>query len=299
MADIKLFRMQGDSVQELSAKSVAIEKSLQLLLERHLDSFLGVRFLASEYITGKRHGGRIDTLGLDDNHSPLIIEYKRSLNEIVINQGLFYLDWLMDHQGEFTLEVLRRLGPDSAEKIDWSGPILLCIAADFTKYDEYAVMQIPRNVELLRYRRYGADLLLLELVNARGEEGRNVPKTADQGVGVQNPGRSLTAEPLNGLWESLKAFLLALGDDVMMKELEHYIAFRRIKNFACIKLLHSELQVWAKVDPATIALKEGLTRDVSNIGHLGTGNLDSHSAHFRSGRGKAAPSACLSRHVAS
>jgi len=34
------------------------------------------------------------------------------------------------------------------------------------KYDEYAVLQIPRNIELLRYRRYGGDLLLLELVRA-------------------------------------------------------------------------------------------------------------------------------------
>jgi len=43
---------------------------------------------------------------------------------------------------------------------------LLCIAGDFTKYDEYACCQIPRNIELLRYRRYGGDLLLLELVRA-------------------------------------------------------------------------------------------------------------------------------------
>src|ERR1700690_3140393 len=72
----------------------------------------------------------------------------------------------MDHQGEFTLQVLKRLGPQCSEKIDWSGPRLLCIAGDFTRYDEYAVLQIPRNIELLRYRRYGGDLLLLELVRA-------------------------------------------------------------------------------------------------------------------------------------
>ncbi|MGZ6276758.1 MAG: hypothetical protein ACXWMI_11720, partial [Syntrophales bacterium] len=37
---------------------------------------------------------------------------------------------------------------------------------DFTKYDEHAVKQMPGNIELLRYRRYGNDLLLLELVHA-------------------------------------------------------------------------------------------------------------------------------------
>lgn len=143
LADIKLFQMQVDSVRELPAESIAIEKSLQVLLEKNLESFLGVRLLASEYATGRRHGGRIDTLGLDDNHCPVIIEYKRALHENVISQGLFYLDWLMDHQGEFTVQVMKRFVPEFADKIDWSGPRLLCIAGDFTKYDEDAVMQIP------------------------------------------------------------------------------------------------------------------------------------------------------------
>jgi predicted transport protein len=64
-----------------------------------------------------------------------------------------------------------------------------------------------------------------------------------------------------------------------LKELEHYIAFRRLKNFACVKMLHKELQVWAKLDPSSVLLssvllEEGFTRDVSQIGHLGTGDLE-------------------------
>jgi hypothetical protein len=138
LADIKLFRIDNNCVEELSAESVAIEKSLQSLLEKHLDSFLDVRFLASEYSTGKTHGGRIDTLGIDDNNCPVIIEYKRALNENVINQGLYYLDWLMDHKAEFTLLVMKRLGAAIADQIEWSSPRLLCIASDFTKFDEHA-----------------------------------------------------------------------------------------------------------------------------------------------------------------
>src|SRR5215212_4797039 len=100
-------------VTELVGYSVAVEKSLQTLIEKHLEAFLGVRFLASEYSTGKTHAGRIDTLGIDENGCPVIIEYKRSLNENVINQGLFYLDWLLDHKAEFELLVLRKFGNDA------------------------------------------------------------------------------------------------------------------------------------------------------------------------------------------
>src|SRR5579862_9918633 len=248
-------------------------------MEQHLESFLGVRFLATEYVTGKAHGGRIDTLGLDDNNCPVIIEYKRALNENVISQGLFYLDWLMDHQGEFTLQVLKKLGPESSEKIDWSGPRLLCIAGDFTRYDEYAVLQIPRNIELLRYRRYGADLLLLELVRASNTIPNPRRSRAGEGIKEKQPAVAMNqtdVEPnvLQDVWESLKAFLLALGDDVQIKELEHYVAFRRLKNFACVKQNKQVLQVWTKLNPVSVTLEEGFTRDVSQIGHAGTGDLE-------------------------
>jgi len=48
----------------------------------------------------------------------VIIEYNVRSNENVISQGLFYLDWLMDHQGEFTLQVMKKLGAEWSEKID-------------------------------------------------------------------------------------------------------------------------------------------------------------------------------------
>jgi predicted transport protein len=276
LADIKLFQLECDSVRELPAESVDIEKSLQSLLEQHLESFLGVRFLASEHVTGKAHGGRIDTLGLDDNNCPVIIEYKRALNVNVISQGLFYLDWLMDHQGEYTLQVMKKLGAEWSEKIDWSGPRLLCIAGDFTRYDEYAVLQIPRNIELLRYRRYGGNLLLLELVRA----GASVPqRRASEPVKEKLPANGAPnaegeSAVLQDIWGSLKAFLLALGDDVQMKELELYVAFRRLKNFACARVRSKDLQVWAKLAPSSVVLEEGFTRDVSQIGHHGTGDLE-------------------------
>jgi hypothetical protein len=55
LADIKLFQLHADSARELRAESVDIEKSLQSLMEQHLESFLGVRFLATEYVTGKTY----------------------------------------------------------------------------------------------------------------------------------------------------------------------------------------------------------------------------------------------------
>lgn len=284
MSDIKLFKIQQDGVRELEGRSASVEKFLQTQMERHLDAFLGVRFLASEYSTGKTHGGRIDTLGLDENGCPVIIEYKRAMNENVINQGLFYLDWLMDHKAEFTLLVMEKFGKEVSAAIEWSSPRLLCIAGDFTKYDEHAVQQINRNIELIRYRRYGDDLLLLELVNATSAaittEALPGDKKAAKGGKTQYKTVSeylAQARPeLQGLYEEVKVYLLALGDDVQVKVLKFYFAFKRIKNFACVEVHpgSGKLLVYIKVDPATITLQKGFTRDVTSTGHFGTGDLE-------------------------
>ncbi|GAB4368489.1 MAG: DUF5655 domain-containing protein [Kiloniellaceae bacterium] len=285
MSDLKLFRLQGGTVRELPGSAVALEKSLQTLIEANLEAFLGVRFLATEFSTGKQHGGRMDTLGLDENGFPVIIEYKRSTNENVINQGLFYLDWLMDHKRDFEWQVMERFGPEAAKAVDWSSPRLICIAGDFTRYDEHAVKQMDRNIELIRYRRYGDDLLLFELVNATAAGANAAPAasgSAAAGERARAPRGTVSQyledapADLKDLFETLKAHLVALGDDVQVKTLKNYFAFKRLKNFACVEVHNRtrNLLVYVKVDPDSVDLVEGFTRDVREIGHFGTGDLE-------------------------
>jgi predicted transport protein len=283
MGDVNVFRFNGDNVTELEKSSLAVEKALQTLIEKNLEVFFGVRFLVSEYSTGKKHGGRIDTLGIDENGCPIIIEYKRAINENVINQGLFYLDWLMDHMAEFELMVLKHLGQQEANEIEWSSPRLLCIAGNFTKYDEYAVQQINRNIELIRYCKYGDDVFLFELVNAStaqtidteiGTLIKTIPekppyKTVDEYLAQSD-------ENLRNLFDSLKTYLLALGDDVQQNTLKYYYAFKRFKNFACVEV-HPQarkLIVFVKLNPESIGLIPSFMRDVRGIGHCGTGDLE-------------------------
>lgn len=283
MGDIKLFRVDPTGVAELQGRSVAVEKALQELIESNLDTFLGIRLLTSEHSTGKTHAGRIDTLGLDENNCPVIIEYKRATNENVINQGLFYLDWLLDHRAEFTLLAMKRLGSDIQSKIDWSSPRLLCIAGNYTKYDEHAVQQISRNIELFKYQQYEG-FLVLELVNATtggaGAAPTQTPvsssvRTATDYKTVTEYYEQAPAE-LRNLFEALDAYLLALGNDVNKRTLKLYFAFRRIKNFACVEFRPQKrhLLVFVKVDPRSVTLESGFTRDVSAIGHFGTGDLE-------------------------
>lgn len=283
MGDIKLFRIK-DEVVEIEGTSMRLEKNLQNIIEDNMDIFLGVKFLATEYKTGKIHNGRIDSLGIDENNCPVIIEYKRSINENVINQGLYYLDWLLDHKAEFQFLVMEKLGKEAYENIEWSSPRLICIANDFTKYDVHAVKQINRNIDLIKYKNYNKELLLLEMVHTNissYDSYRNSELTVNEEIS-NSKYKTIeqylndSSEELKSMYYTLRDFIISLGDDVQEKKLKNYFGFKRIKNFACVEIhpKTNTVLIYTKANIEDIELREGFTRDVTNIGHFGTGNLE-------------------------
>ena len=286
MSDLKFFRIAEGRATEMKSGTVALEKSLQTLIEKNMQPLFGVTYLASEFATGAKHGGRIDSLGIDENRSPVIFEYKRSMNENVINQGLFYLDWLMDHRGDFSMLTQNVLGSEEAAKIDWSAPRLVCVASDFTKYDEYAIEQIGRSIELVRYRYFGEEMLALDLVASMSNQQGSGPrrtgvsntKKQTKDTQIANVTRLLnrSSNELKDLYSDLDAAIGALGDDITTTTRQDYFAYRRIKNFACVEV-HPQaksLLVYLKVNPETVDLVDGFSRDVRSIGHFGTGDLE-------------------------
>lgn len=186
---------------------------------------------------------------------------------------------------------MERFGKDAAEAIEWGGTRLLCIAADFTRYDEHAVAQIDRNIELIRYKLFGDDLLLFELVNGASAAGAQTVGEAAPGSfrPPKGPAASTlamkthadqvaSASPeLLAIFEQARGFILAQGDDIIEKPLKLYVAFRRLKNFVCMSLISKQdphVFLTLKLDPATVALEKGFCRDVTSIGHWGTGDVE-------------------------
>ncbi|MCA1224127.1 DUF5655 domain-containing protein, partial [Streptomyces sp. 8L] len=246
---------------------------VQGLVEAYMETLLGVRFLASEYSTGSVHGGRIDSLGLDENGSPVIVEYKRGTDAGVINQGLFYLAWLMDHRAEFEHLVRGRLGTTAASQVLWSGPRLICIAGDFTRYDVHAVREHRRSIDLVRYRLFGRDLFGLEAVTSVSG-GIEVPHRARR-HSTARTAADAQGTAMVALASAVDDVLLGLGDGVNRVERKTYRAYQRLRNFACVcPPQRSKLLVYLKVDPKGVDLVPGFTRDVSGLGHHGTGDLE-------------------------
>ena len=276
MADIKLFDISGE-VQELPSKQVALEKDLQKLLEENMFTFFGVTFLKSEY---KITNGRMDSIGIDENNCPVIFEYKRSVNENVINQGLFYLDWLLDHKADFKLLVMDVLGKEKAANIDWSMPCVICIANDFTKFDEHAVNQMQRNIKLVRYRKFGDNLIAFEHLNAPQvqpityEEPQIKPSSKSGWKDKDFKQYFAEAGEKNqNIFYSIRDYVLSLGDDIAENQLKLYVAFKKAKNFVCVEVYQSQILCHLKLNPDTVDLVPGFIEDVRTKGHWGTGDL--------------------------
>ena len=225
--------------------------------------------------------GRIDSLGIDENYCPVIFEYKRSQNENVINQGLFYLDWLMDHKAEFKLLTIEKLGMDIANKIDWSIPCVICIASDFTKFDEHAVNQMQKNIRLIKYKKFGDGLILFEQINTpavkpileSSGDTQQIKKTTDKTFAEQLAG---TSSELREIYYEIRDYILSLGDDVSENQLKLYCAYKKIKNIVCVEVRQKSILLYMRLNPDTFPDEQskGILRDVRNVGHWGTGEAE-------------------------
>lgn len=115
-----------------------------------------------------------------------------------------------------------RLGATAAAQVLWSGPRLICVAGDYTRYDVHAV-------------------------------------------------RERTAEPAAAADE----VLLGLGDGVTKVQRKQDSAYRRLRNFASVcPPQRTKVHVYLSLDPAGVDLVPDFTRNVTGLGHHGTGDLE-------------------------
>lgn len=281
MSDITLFRIKPH-VEPMELRAVKLEKNIQELVEQNMETFFGVRFIKSEHSISLTDGaevqnGRIDSLGIDENNCPVIFEYKRDANENVINQGLFYLDWLIDHRADFQLLVMDKLGKDAANAIDWSSPSVYCIANAFGKYDLHAIKQMNRNIRLIRYA-YGDDVLMFDFLNSPSSSpipfasiptGISSAKSMDRTFAQQYAG---TTDDLRKIVDETRHYMSEQGDDVSENELKLYLAIKKVRNIVCIEVSQKRVLLHLRLNPDTVKLNKNVY-DARNKGHWGTGDL--------------------------
>ncbi|MFE0136970.1 DUF5655 domain-containing protein [Streptomyces sp. NPDC059037] len=273
MAALRLFHATACGAREVVPHLAEVEADVQGLVEANMQTMLGVTLLASEYAIDCVEGGRIDSLGIDENGAPVVVEYKRGTDAGVINQGLYYLSWLTRHRYAFDSLVRDRLGLSAASRVLWSGPRLICIAGDFTRYDAHAVREHRRSIDLVRYRYFGSDHFGLETVasvTGHSAEAKRVRRRATAPPPARHEGGAMAE-----LAAAVDEVLVGLGDGVTRVQRKQYRAYQRLRNFAClIPPQQTKVLVYLKADPTAVDMVPGFTRDVTGLGHHGTGDLE-------------------------
>lgn len=268
-----IFDINNNKATKITVKNFRSEKDLQTFVEKNLEELFGIRFLATEYTTN--NGGRIDTLGIDENNSPVIIEYKWGENNAIINQGLFYLDWLVEHYADIQLLIQKKIGNNI--EIEKGSPRLLLIASTYSKYDKYAINRMPENIEMWSYNNYD-NLFELKLVassqakNKSGEDHKitkvsyDTYTTEDLLSGKSNTVKELFSE----LQEKILAFDEAGEIEELVRKL--YMAYRTNKNFVYINFRADKILIDVAMTVEKVkSLPQDKIRDMRGIGHHGAG----------------------------
>jgi len=283
-----IFEILNKRLNPVEQTNFIFEKELQSLIEANLGPVFNCRFVASEFSTGQQHAGRIDTLALSEDNNPVIIEYKKVESSELITQSLFYLSWIHDHKGDFNIAVQRSLG--SNVQIDWSDVRVICLAPNYRKYDLYAVQVMGANIELWRYRLFKNSTLYLEEVFRKAVSTSPEIPTDDKNPVMVAAGKkaALTRatgaytfeQHLEGKSEKIKEMVFdirefVMGLDAAMEETpkKFYIAYKISQNIVCVEVKKQKIILYLKLNPREIENAPSISRDVSEIGHYGTGDF--------------------------
>jgi predicted transport protein len=266
-----------------------LEKVLQSLVEKNLQTVFNCRFIATEYSTGTEHGGRIDSLALSEDNNPVIIEYKKVVSSELINQSLYYLSWIKDHKGDFQVVVDKALG--KSIEIDWGDIRVICIAPGYNKFDLHAVQMMGANIELWQYRLYDTNTLYFEEIFRKATSaistsedspsknpvmvaaGKKAAMTRQNGVYTIEEHLTNCDAKIKQIFQDLREYIIGIDDAIEETPKKFYVAYKVSQNFVCIETKKAKLILFLKIDTSKITIpKNG--RDVGDIGHYGTGDFE-------------------------
>lgn len=283
-----LFAVSKTTLRPVPQRPFPSEKVLQHLIESNLDVVFKCRLVATEFSTGAQHAGRIDTLALSEDNNPVIIEYKNVESSDLINQSLFYLGWMHDHRGDFQVAVQRALGEKI--EVDWSAVRVICIAPNFRKYDLHAVRVMGAALELWTYRFFENDVVYLEEVFQKSDAGVSLATGGKNPVMVAAGKKAALTratseytfdqhvkdkpQHIRELALAVNDFITGLDSSIQVVPKKFYVAYKTSQNIVCLEVKQKKLHLFLKLDPKRFGGPKGISRNVADVGHFGTGDLE-------------------------
>ena len=257
------YKIKNSQLEEIGKREI-LERDVQRLVEANLYLLFGLKFVDTELSI---ENVRFDTLAFDEeSNAPVIIEFKKTFEKSLFDQGLEYLNILFSRKADFTITLHKKLGisPDP-DKISWEDAKVIFVGNRFSERQKRAVSFQGLPIELWSFEWLENDFFKLdretlikeaslsEFAKSIGNEAATIEKVRREIKEYDRDFHKKDSTPKS--WELFEKFESLLKDigEFEIKYRKLYIAFYGKQSFCVIKLLKSKLQIeFGKEKDATV-----------------------------------------------
>lgn len=282
---MQLYHQHKNTLSSLKEKPFKLEKDIQKLFESNIEQITGFKFVKTEF---SLKNVRFDTLAFDEeSKSFVIIEYKRDRNYSVVDQGVSYLNLMLEYKADFIVEYNESCNKNlKRDDVDWSQSKVIFVAPSFTSFQKQSSNFKDLPIELWEIKQFENDLIIINPIkksssapsikqvqsSSNNTEISNVVKEIvvyDEDRFLQNK-----SDDIIELYNIYKEAILNLAPDIEALPLKWVMMFKTDRKFAYIEIQKKNLKLWINLKKGQLDDSKGLARDVSSVGHAGNGDYE-------------------------
>ena len=280
---MKIFTSKKGQLSQLKQQKFKLEKDIQRLFEENLTLLSGYIFIRSEFSI---KNSRIDTLAFDpETQAFVIIEYKRQQNSSVVDQGISYLNLMLEYKADFIVEYNeKQKAPLKRNDVDWSQSKVIFVSPTFNDFQIQATNFKDLPIELWEVNRFDNDIITLNIINKSKlapnikavsiEKNEEFSTLKEIKVYQESDHLSDKSDFIQELYEDFKQGILNLDPDIEINTRKLYIAFKKDRNIADIRIQQKNLKIWINLPYGELDDPKNLAKNVSNTGHWGSGDYE-------------------------
>ena len=285
---MRIFQTRDNNLVEIHEKSFDLEKMIQNIVEKHLDSiFSELEFIETEFQIDDL---RPDTIAFDsEKKSFVIIEYKNVENHSLIDQGASYYQLLHEKKENFVLLYNKKLNKTAdVSDIHWDETRVIFISPKYTKYQKKASGFQGLPIELYEIKKYEDNMITLQRIKDSKIQSPDSPKSNKPRITLSEyieedylAGKyhnQYPTEEIKKLWNQLKETIENKFEDIefIQKKIYARCSLRDGGSSICtLEALKNKIALNYSTSNMTLLETSEFVEDVSNIGHHGIGNFRS------------------------
>ncbi|MDB0602195.1 DUF5655 domain-containing protein [Tenacibaculum maritimum] len=273
----------NDSICILKEKPFKLEREIQTIFESNLNELMNLQLVKSEFSIKNK---RIDTLAYDsESNAFIIIEYKRSKNISVVDQGFTYLSLMLENKADFIVEYNETLKLNlKRTDVDWSQTRVVFVSTSFTENQITATNFKDIAIELWEVKRYENNLISVNQIK-KSKSAESIKPITSSNIHLETITREIKvyteenhtinkSEDVIQLYEIYRDSIMNLDNSIELIPRKKRIAFKK-DNIVCdVHIQKSTIKLWVNLKSGELDDSKNLMRDVSNIGHWGNGDYE-------------------------